>query len=117
MREASKDLGAGRLRTFLDVTIPTALPGIAAGCLLMFIPLMGDYITASVLGGAQGNMVGQLVAAQFNIAQNWALGSAMAIILMTFILATVVVVGAVALVVKALIKRSRRVTIPEGAQA
>ncbi|MEE6165238.1 MULTISPECIES: ABC transporter permease [unclassified Mycolicibacterium] len=117
MREASKDLGAGRLRTFIDVTVPSALPGIAAGCLLVFIPLMGDYITASVLGGAQGNMVGQLVAAQFNIAQNWALGSAMAIILMTFILATVVAVGAVAYIAKTLIKRSRRVTIPEGAQA
>ncbi|MDH6197872.1 spermidine/putrescine transport system permease protein [Mycobacterium frederiksbergense] len=117
MREASKDLGAGRLRTFLDVTVPSALPGIAAGCLLVFIPLMGDYITASVLGGAQGNMVGQLVAAQFNIAQNWALGSAMAITLMGFILATVIAVGGVALVVKTLIKRSRRVTIPEGAQA
>lgn len=117
MREASQDLGAGRLRTFLEVTVPTALPGIAAGCLLVFIPLMGDYITASVLGGAQGNMVGQLVAAQFNVAQNWALGSAMAIILMSFILATVVAVGVLALTVKTLIKRSRRVTIPEGVQA
>ena len=116
MREASLDLGAGRLRTFVEVTIPLALPGIAAGCLLVFIPLMGDYITASVLGGAQGNMVGQLVASQFNLAQNWALGSAMAIILMTFILVSVVIVGVVALVVKTLIKGSRRVTITEGTQ-
>ena len=42
-------------------------------------PLMGDYITATVLGGAKGNMAGQLVASQFQAAQNWALGSAMAL--------------------------------------
>ena len=51
------------------------------GLLLVFIPLTGDYITAAVLGGAKGNMVGALVASQFNTAQNWALGSAMAVIL------------------------------------
>ena len=49
--------------------------------LLVYIPLMGDYITATVLGGAKGNMVGQLVASQFQTAQNWALGSAMAVLL------------------------------------
>jgi spermidine/putrescine transport system permease protein len=116
MREASHDLGAGRLRTFIEITVPLALPGIAAGCLLVFIPLMGDYVTASVLGGAQGNMVGQLVASQFNIAQNWALGSAMAIILMVFILVTVAAVAVVAVLVQMLIKRSRRVALPEGIQ-
>ena len=57
------------------------MPGVVAGLLLVFIPLTGDYITAAVLGGAKGNMVGALVASQFNTAQNWALGSAMAVIL------------------------------------
>ncbi len=57
--------------------------------LLVFIPLMGDYITATVLGGAKGNMVGQLVASQFQTAQNWALGSAMAVLLILVIMATV----------------------------
>ena len=59
MREASKDLGASRWKTFRQVTIPLAMPGIVAGTLLVFIPLTGDYITAAVLGGAKGNMVGQ----------------------------------------------------------
>lgn len=85
LREASKDLGAGRASTFLRVTLPLARPGIVAGVLLVFIPLMGDYITATVLGGAKGNMVGQLVASQFQTAQNWALGSAMAVVLMLVI--------------------------------
>lgn len=111
LREASADLGAGRWRTLFQITLPLATPGIASGCLLVFIPLMGDYITASVLGGAQGNMVGQLVASQFNVAQNWALGSAMAVLLMLFIAAAVVVVGAVALVIRFFIRRSRRVSL------
>jgi spermidine/putrescine transport system permease protein len=88
--EASRDLGANALESFRRVTLPLALPGVAAGMLLVFVPLMGDYITPSVLGGAQGAMVGQMVAGQFNRAQNWALGSAMAILLMLAILATVV---------------------------
>ena len=115
LREASADLGANRLRTLFQVTLPLAAPGIASGCLLVFIPLMGDYITASVLGGAQGNMIGQLVASQFNVAQNWALGSAMAVLLMLFILIAVIVVGAIALVVRAIVRRSRRVVYTGGA--
>lgn len=94
VREASKDLGAGRFSTFLRVTLPLSRPGIIAGVLLVFIPLMGDYITATVLGGASGNMVGQLVASQFQTAQNWALGSAMAVVLMLVIALTI---GAAAL--------------------
>ncbi|MGW9628558.1 ABC transporter permease [Microbacterium sp. NPDC055521] len=89
LREASKDLGANGMRTFLQVTVPLARPGIIAGVLLVFIPLMGDYITATVLGGAQGNMIGQLVASQFGTAQNWALGSAMAVLLILVIMLTI----------------------------
>ncbi|MFD6055893.1 ABC transporter permease [Agromyces sp. NPDC060279] len=91
LREASKDLGAGRWTTFFRVTLPLARPGVVAGVLLVFIPLMGDYITATVLGGAKGNMVGQLVASQFQTAQNWALGSAMAVLLIIVIMATVAI--------------------------
>ncbi|MEO5610458.1 MAG: ABC transporter permease [Ornithinibacter sp.] len=93
LREASKDLGANRLRTFTRVTLPLAKPGIIAGTVLVFIPLMGDYITATVLGGARGNMVGQLVASQFQTAQNWALGSAMAVVLILVIAITVAVIA------------------------
>jgi spermidine/putrescine transport system permease protein len=89
LREASKDLGADKWRTFTRVTLPLAQPGLIAGVLLVFIPLMGDYITATVLGGAKGNMVGQLVASQFQAAQNWALGSAMAVLLMLVIMLTI----------------------------
>lgn len=90
LREASYDLGAGPWSTFFRVTLPLAMPGVVSGCLLVFIPLNGDYVTATVLGGANGSMVGQLIANQFNTAQNWALGSAMAVTLM---LATLLVLG------------------------
>ena len=89
-------IGADRLRTFLRVTLPMARPGMIAGILLVFIPLMGDYITAVVLGGARGNMVGQLVASQFQAAQNWALGSAMAVLLIVVIAGAVLAGGLLA---------------------
>ncbi|MRH30005.1 ABC transporter permease subunit [Microbacterium sp. SYP-A9085] len=93
VREASKDLGASKWRTFTRITFPLARPGIVVGALLVYIPLMGDYITATVLGGAKGNMVGQLVASQFQTAQNWALGSAMAVMLILIILASVALIA------------------------
>lgn len=117
LREASKDLGANRWRTFRQVTVPLAMPGIVAGLLLVFIPLTGDYITAAVLGGAKGNMVGALVASQFNTAQNWALGSAMAVILILMILGSVAIFALFGLGIRALVRRGRRVDLVLGAEA
>jgi len=111
LREASKDLGANRWRTFRQVTLPLAMPGVVAGLLLVFIPLTGDYITASVLGGAKGNMVGALVASQFNTAQDWALGSAMAVILIFMILGSVLFFAAIGLIARTVIRRMRRVDL------
>ncbi|WP_370459986.1 ABC transporter permease [Nostocoides sp. F2B08] len=113
LREASKDLGADRWRTFTQVTLPMARPGIIAGVLLVFIPLMGDYITATVLGGARGNMVGQLVASQFQAAQNWALGSAMAVLLILVIAVTVLVGAAMAYLVSWPFARHRRLRLAD----
>lgn len=88
MREASKDLGAGRLATFVGVTLPLAGPGVAAAVLLTYIPMCGDYVTARVLGGADGNMIGSMIASQFGDAQNWPLGSAMAVLMIAAVLLT-----------------------------
>ncbi len=88
MREASKDLGAGRLATFAAVTLPLAGPGVAAAVLLTYIPMCGDYVTARVLGGADGNMIGSMIASQFGDAQNWPLGSAMAVMMILAVLLT-----------------------------
>jgi ABC-type spermidine/putrescine transport system permease subunit II len=93
LREASKDLGAGRVATFFSVTLPLAGPGVAAGVLLTFIPMCGDYVTATVLGGAKGNMIGAMIASQFSGAQNWPLGAAMAVLMIGAVL-LVLVIGA-----------------------
>ncbi len=99
MREASKDLGANRVRTFMQVTLPLAGPGIAAGILLTFIPMCGDFVTATLLGGTSGNMIGAMIDGEFHVGQNWPLGSAMAVmmigaVLLVLLVGLVVVFGA-----------------------
>ncbi len=91
MREASKDLGANRLRTFVQVTLPLAGPGIAAGILLTFIPMCGDFVTATLLGGTSGNMIGAMIDGEFHVAQNWPLGSAMAVMMIAAVLLVLLV--------------------------
>jgi spermidine/putrescine transport system permease protein len=117
MREASKDLGASRWKTFRQVTLPLAAPGIVAGLLLVFIPLSGDYITALVLGGAKGNMAGAMVATEFNTGLNWALGSAQAVILIVMILGTVAVFATLGLVMRMITRARRKITLPPAVEA
>jgi spermidine/putrescine transport system permease protein len=114
LREASKDLGASRWKTFRQVTLPLSAPGVTAGLLLVFIPLAGDYITASVLGGADGNMPGALVASQFLQAQNPALGAAIAVVLIIAILAVLAAFAVVAMLTAAAFRRHRGIRV-EGA--
>ena len=113
LREASKDLGAGRMRTLFGVTLPLAQPGIIAGIVLVLIPLMGVYITPTVLGGARGNMVGQLVASQFQTAQNWALGAAMAVLLILVIAAVLGVAALLAWLVTLPLRTRNRLRLGE----
>ena len=94
------------------MTAPLALPGVVAGVLLVFIPLMGEYVTPTVLGGAKGLMVGNLVASQFLEAQNVPLGSAMAVVLVGLTLAVIGIVGAVCLLARTLVRRARSVELP-----
>ncbi|KJL23431.1 Spermidine/putrescine transport system permease protein PotB [Microbacterium oxydans] len=114
LREASKDLGANSVTTFLRVTVPLARPGIIAGVLLVYIPLMGDYITATVLGGAKGNMIGQVVASQFQTAQNWALGSAMAVLLIIVIMLSIAVAAGILWLVTLPLRQRNRLVLGEG---
>lgn len=91
LREASKDLGAGRVSTFFSVTLPLAAPGVIAGVLLTFIPMCGDYVTSTILGKGKILMIGALVESQFKGAQNWPQGSAMAVAMILMVLATLAV--------------------------
>lgn len=80
--EASADLGAGPARTFLKVTLPLALPGVYAGCILTFIPCMGDFLTAEFLGGPKTYLLGNLIQNQFLMAQDWPFGAALTSLLL-----------------------------------
>lgn len=84
--EAAKDLGGGRWRTFLHVTLPLSLPGVATGCLFVFIPAMGAFVTPELLGGARSIMIGSVVAQQFGVDYNYPLGSAMSLAILGVIL-------------------------------
>ena len=87
--EASKDLGANRIRTFLQVTLPLTAPGLVSGALLVFIPMMGEYIIPSILGGGKIYFVGNALVDLFLQSRNWPLGSAAAIGLIALVVATV----------------------------
>lgn len=80
--EASADLGANPRQTFWKVTVPQTLPGIAAGCLLVFITSMGDFVVPTLLGGASSTTISRLIYNQFlGITRNWGLGSALSMVL------------------------------------
>ena len=80
--EAAADLGAGRTRTFFAVTLPLALPGIAAGCLLCFIPIVGEFVIPDLLGGSETVMIGQTLWTEFFSNKDWPVASAIAIVLL-----------------------------------
>jgi len=91
--KASMDLGAGPLRTFLQVTMPLAAPGLFGGLVLTFILAAGDYVVPTILGGTKGLMVGNLIATQILASQNLPLGSAMAVMLIGLLAGVLIVAG------------------------
>jgi spermidine/putrescine transport system permease protein len=84
--EAGKDLYGTRWQTFRHVTWPAAFQGVAAGCVLVFLPAVGDFISAQLLGGPDTYMVGNLIQQQFLEAQNWPFGAALTMVMMGFLL-------------------------------
>lgn len=84
--EAGFDLYATRGRVLRRIIIPLAMPGIIAGCILVFIPGLGAYVTPTMLGGGRNLMIGNLIALQFGGSRNWPFGSALALILMAVVL-------------------------------
>lgn len=83
--EASSDLGARPWQTFLRVTLPLTLPGIAAGILLVFVPTLGMFVIPDLMGGAKVSLVGNLIQNQFLGARNWQFGSAASVVLMALV--------------------------------
>lgn len=84
--EAAADLGANAVRTFTRVTLPLSMPGVVAGTILVFIPVMGTFIVSDILGGRQVILVGNLIQRQFLDARDPTFGSAASLILMVMTL-------------------------------
>ncbi len=89
--EAAYDLYATRFQVLRHVIVPMAKPGIVAGCILVFIPGLGAYITPELLGGGKELMIGNLIALQFGGSRNWPFGSAAALILMVVVMMSLIV--------------------------
>ena len=79
--EASKDLGAGPIRTFLSVTLPMTINGVVTGIVLVFIPTFGSFITPRLLGGTNNIMIGMVIENQFKSAFNWPFGAAIGMVI------------------------------------
>jgi spermidine/putrescine transport system permease protein len=89
--EAAEVLGARPFARFRRVILPLSMPGLVAGCLLVFIPALGSFLTSDLLGGAKQMMIGNLVQNQFSAARNWPFGSAASFIVMALVLVAVMV--------------------------
>lgn len=84
--EAGRDLYGGPLRTFLYVTLPATRQGAAAGAVLVFLPAMGDFVSAQFMGGPNQIMIGNLIQDMFFEGQDWPLGAALTMLLMAVLL-------------------------------
>ena len=88
--DAAQDLGASRSRAFWDITWPLAKPGTIAGCLLVFIPAMGEYVIPYLLGGPDSLFIGRVLFDEFFVNRDWPLASAVAITLLLLLVVPIV---------------------------
>jgi spermidine/putrescine transport system permease protein len=89
--EAACDLYASRWSVFRRVVLPLTKPGVIAGCLLVFMPSLGAFITPDLLGGARSMMVGNLIQHEYLVVRDWPLGSALSFVLMGVLIAAMAV--------------------------
>ncbi|HRI75729.1 MAG TPA: ABC transporter permease [Alphaproteobacteria bacterium] len=84
--EAAQDLYATRLRILWHVVLPASVPGIVGGTILVFIPTIGSFLAANLLGGGRNMMLGNLIENQFGMARNWPFGAAISVLLIAFVM-------------------------------
>ncbi|MHC6179822.1 ABC transporter permease [Clostridium sp. JNZ X4-2] len=88
--DAAEDLGASPFRAFLTVTLPLTMPGVVAGCVLVFIPSLGLFYICDLMGGSKVMLMGNLIRNQFLVSRDWPFGAAVSIIM---IIAVLIIVG------------------------
>ncbi|HTM64161.1 MAG TPA: ABC transporter permease subunit [Gammaproteobacteria bacterium] len=89
--DAARDLGANRFTTFRRVIIPLSMPGIIAGCILVFLPAMTLFYISDILGGAKSILAGNLIQNKFLIAENWPMGAALSIVLTLMLIGMILI--------------------------
>jgi putrescine transport system permease protein len=87
--DVAADLGARRWRAFLDVTLPLSLPGILGGCLLVFIPAVGEFTIPALLGGSDTLMIGRVLWDEFFVSRDWPVASAVSVVLLLLLIAPI----------------------------
>lgn len=88
--EAAEDLGCTRFQAFWLVVIPLSRPGIIAGCFLVFIPVVGEFIIPSLMGGSSTLMIGRVLWDEFQANRDWPVASAVAIVLLLILIIPIV---------------------------
>ena len=88
--EAAEDLGSSRLSAFWLVTVPLSKPGIIAGCFLVFIPTLGEFVIPSLLGGSDTLMIGKVLWEEFFSNRDWPVASAVAVVLLLILIVPIV---------------------------
>jgi len=91
--ESAADLGCPRWRAFWQVTVPLSLPGVAAGSLLCFIPIVGEFVIPDLLGGSRSLMIGQTLWLEFFSNRDWPVASAIAVTLLAVLLLPMLLYG------------------------
>ncbi len=88
--EAASDLGCRPIKTFWSVTIPLSMPGIIAGCFLVFIPVVGEFVIPDLLGGTKTLMIGKVLWGEFFYNRDWPVASAVAIIMLLLLVVPII---------------------------
>ncbi|MGF1502213.1 MAG: ABC transporter permease subunit [Paracoccaceae bacterium] len=89
--EAAADLGARPATTFWQIVVPLSLPGVAAGCFLVFIPAVGEYVIPELLGGTSTQMIGKTLWTEFFQNRDWPVASAVAVLLILILVVPIVI--------------------------
>jgi putrescine transport system permease protein len=90
--EAAEDLGARPIQSFFMITIPLAMPGIIAGCMLVFIPAVGEYVIPALLGGSDTLMIGRVLWDEFSLNRDWPMASAVATVMLVFLVLPIMLI-------------------------
>ena len=88
--EAAADLGAGRIATFWKITVPLSKSGIVAGCMLVFIPVVGEFVIPELLGGPETLMIGKVLWQEFFNNRDWPVAASLAVVMLAILLVPII---------------------------